>query len=800
MFKNYIKVAFRNLRKNRAYSAINILGLAMGLMVSILVFMYVIDETSYDKHITDYQQIYRMGIKANMMGQAIDAPTSCSPMAQSLRTDFTDVVTATRMKPVGQEIMLKHKDNKLYIPTGARADSVFFQVFDYEFVHGNPNTALKEENAIVLTETTAQKFFGNENPMGKIISYDDRRDYIVRGVIKDHKGNSHFQSDFFIAENTIEPLWISNNYYTYAKLRKGVNPDEFKEVMSDKFLTYIAPNVEQFLKITIEEFLAQGNTFEYDMQPLASIHLYSHRDWEIQQNGNVIYVYVFIAIAVLVLLIAGINFMNLSTARSAKRAKEVGIRKVSGASRGMLISQFLMESVIQSVIALFLAFILVELFLPGFNNIMDTELNLFNDHFWITLGFALSVTIFYGLFSGSYPAFFLSAFQPVTVLKGDMSKTKGGAFFRKSLVVVQFTASIILIIGMAIIFQQISFMQNKNLGFSSDQVLVVPIQTDKMTENFRTYKKEFLKIPNVLNVSRASYYPGTNPNQTMFQMEGREEQLPLWNMDVDYDFIETLNLEMAEGRKFDRNLDIDTLPTFILNETALKNLNIENPVGKRMAGFFGPNESQFGPVIGVVKDFHIEGFNQPIKPMVLMLRNDLWFASFKIAPENMSQSIASIETKWNEMEPSHPFRYTFLSDDFGALFKQQENFGTMFLYLTILAIIISCMGLYGLASFTAEQRTKEIGIRKVLGASVPQLMNMLTKDFIKLVLIANIFAWPITLLLAREWLSNFSYQIDLPFMPFLLASLVAVVIALITVSYQAYVAATSDPVRALKYE
>lgn len=619
-------------------------------------------------------------------------------------------------------------------------------------------------------------------------------------MIKDHKGNSHFQSDFFIAENTIDPIWISNNYYTYAKLREGVNADEFKKVMSDKFLTYISPNVEQFLKITIEEFLAQGNAFEYDMQPLASIHLHSHRDWEIQQNGNVIYIYVFIAIALLVLLIAGINFMNLSTARSAKRAKEVGIRKVSGASRGMLISQFLMESVIQSVIALFLAFILVELFLPGFNNIMETELSLFNHHFWITIGFALSVTIFYGLFSGSYPAFFLSAFQPATVLKGDMSKTKGGTFFRKSLVVVQFTASVSLIIGMVIIFQQISFMHNKNIGFSGDQVLVVPIQTDKVAENFRTYAKQFEQIPNMLSVSRATFYPGTNPNQTMFELEGRQEQLPLWNMNVDYDFFETLSLELAEGRKFDRELDNDSIPSFILNETALKNFNIENPVGQRLAGFFGPNQRQYGQIVGVVKDFHIEGFNQPIKPMVLMLDNNIWFASFKIAPENMNETIASIETKWNEIEPSHPFRYTFLSDDFGALFKQQENFGTMFLYLTILAIIISCMGLYGLASYTAEQRTKEIGIRKVLGASVPQLMNMLTKDFVKLVLIANIFAWPITLLLAKEWLSNFSYQIDLPFMPFLLASVIAVIIAVVTVSYQAYNAATSDPVRALKYE
>ena len=591
MLKNYIKVALRNLRKNRSYAFINILGLAMGLMVSILVFLYVINETSYEKHITDYQNIYRMGIKANMMGQSMDAPVSCSPMAQSLRTDFAEVETATRFKPVGQEIMLQHEETKIYIQKGARADSVFFQVFDYEFVHGDPKTALVEDNAMVMTEETAAKFFGDENPMGKIVNYDNRRDYIVRGVIKEHQGNSHFQIDFFIAENQIEPLWINNNYYTYAKLRDGVDPVAFNKVMSDKFLTYIAPNVEQFLKMTIEEFMNKGNAFEYDMQPISSIHLHSHRDWEIQQNGNVIYIYVFIAIAVLVLLIAGINFMNLSTARSAKRAKEVGIRKVSGASRGMLISQFLMESVIQSIIALFLAFIMVELFLPGFNNVMETNLALFNDHFWITLGFALTITIFYGLFSGSYPAFFLSAFQPVTVLKGDMSKTKGGTLFRKSLVVVQFTASISLIIGMVIIFQQISYMHTKNLGFSGDQVLMAPIQTDKLANNFDTYEKEFLKNPNVLSVSRANFYPGSNsPNQTMFELEGSQEQLPLWNMEVDHDIFETLDLTLLEGRKFDKELDNDSIPSFILNETALRTFNIQNPLEQRLTGYFGPNQ------------------------------------------------------------------------------------------------------------------------------------------------------------------------------------------------------------------
>ncbi len=801
MFKNYLKVAFRSLNKNRVYAVINILGLALGLTVTILVFLFIKDETSYEKHWDGYDRIYRTGLKANMMGQVIDAPVSCSPMAQALRTEFTDVETATRIQPGKEEILMRHEQTKVYIKNGIFADSTFFKVFNYEFVHGNPTTALKEDNALVLTEETARKLFGDKNAMGEIVNYDNRRDLIVKGIVKEPKGHAHFQFEMFIAQNQVQNVWISNSFFTYVKLKEGANFNAFQEEMSRNFFKKIEPDVEQFLKISVEEFFEQGNSFEYQLQTLKDIHLYSHKDWEIEQNGNIMYIYVFIGIALLVILIAGINFMNLSTARSGKRAKEVGVRKVTGASRKMLIVQFLTESVIQSILALFLAFILVELFLPGFNNVLETELSLINDHLGQTIAFSLFVTFFYGLFAGSYPAFFLSGFQPVEVLKGDLTKTKGGALLRKALVITQFTASTILIIGMIIIFKQISFLQNKDLGFKGDQVMIVQIQTDQMIQNFRNYKDIFLKNSNVLSVSRASYFPGDTPNQNMYVLEGVEEQLPLWNIEVDYDFFKTLDVKLLEGRLFDRELESDSIPYFILNETAVKNLNIENAVGRRMGTYFNQQgDLRYGNIVGIVKDFHIEGFNQPIRPMIMSVRNNVSYASFKIAPDNMNASIDFIEEEWNKLEPTHPFRYVFLDAKFGALLRQQENFGTMFLFLTILAIIISAMGLYGLASYTAEQRTKEIGIRKVLGASVGQIMKMLTTDFMKLVFIANIFAWPITYLLAKDWLSNFSYQIDMPILPFIFATLLAMVIALITVSSQAYQAANSDPVDALKYE
>jgi putative ABC transport system permease protein len=638
--------------------------------------------------------------------------------------------------------------------------------------------------------------------MGGIVNYDNRQDYIVRGIVEKPIGHAHFEFDMFLSQNGNNQIWMSNNHHTYFKLKEGADVIAFKEEMDRNFMKKIAPQVERFAQMTLEEFLNQGNAFEYQIMPLQDIHLHSHQDYEIRQNGNIMYIYVFIGIALLVMIIAGINFMNLSTARSGKRAKEVGVRKVTGATRKMLISQFLTESIIQSFIALFLAYILVELFLPGFNNILETNISLFNAHLRQTIIFSLLITLLYGLFAGSYPAFFLSAFKPIAVLKGDFTKTKGGGMLRKGLVITQFTASTVLIIGMIIIFQQISFLHNKDIGFKGDQVIVVPVQTDEMTSNFRSYKDIFLKNSNVMNVTRAAYFPGDNPNQSMYKFEGSSEYLPFWNMDVDYDFFETLDIQMHEGRKFNREMDNDSIRSYILNETAVKNLNIENPIGKRIGTSFGPNpeEISYGTVVGIVKDFHIEGFNQEIRPMLLSNSNNVWYAAFKISADNMTSTVDFIESEWNKLEPSHPFRYTYLDQKFGALLRQQENFGTMFLFLTILAILISAMGLYGLSSYTAEQRTKEIGIRKVLGASVTQIMKMLTKDFIKLVLLANIFAWPITYLLAKDWLTNFSYQIDMPFLPYIFATLLALIIALITVSSQAYIAANSDPVNALKYE
>ena len=801
MLKNYLKVAFRTLNKNRVYAFINIFGLALGLTVTILVFLFIKDETSYEKHWSGYDRIYRTGIKADMMGQKMDAPVSPSPMANAFRTEFTDVETATRMNPVRQEIMVRNEQTKIYVQKGVYADSAFFKIFDYKFIHGNATEALNEPNAMVLTEETAKKLFGDENAMGKIVSYDNRRDYIVKGVVEESKGHAHFQFDMFMAQNDIRNVWMSNSFQTYVKLKEGADFDKFEAEMKANFMKKIEPDVERFLKISVAEFLEQGNAFEYQLNPLQDIHLYSQKEWEIEQNGNIMYIYVFVGIALLVILIAGINFMNLSTARSGKRAKEVGIRKVSGASRKMLIAQFLTESIIQSFLALFLAFILVELFIPGFNNIMETNLSLFNDHFNQTILFALIITLFYGLFAGSYPAFFLSSFQPVSVLKGDFTKTKGGSLLRKGLVVFQFTASAILIIGMIIIFNQISFLHNKDIGFNGEQVIVVPLQTDDMTNNFRDYKSIFLKNSNVLSVSRSSYLPGDGPNQNMYVLEGSEEKLPLWNMEVDYDFFKTLEIKLLEGRVFDQEKESDSIPYFILNEAAVKNLNIENPLERRLGNTFNPQgELRYGNIVGIVKDFHIEGFNSSIRPMVMTISNNVWYASFKIAADDMQATISYVEDEWNKLEPSHPFRYKFLDKKFGALLKQQENFGTMFLFLTILAIIISAMGLYGLSSFTAEQRTKEIGIRKVLGSSVGGIMNMLTKDFLKLVLIANIVSWPITYLLAKNWLNNFSYQIDVPILPFIFATLLSMIIALITVSSQAYVAANSDPVDALKYE
>ena len=797
MFKNYLKVALRTLNKNRSYAAINIIGLALGLMVCIIVFLFISKETNYDKHITDHERIYRIGNESKKTGMKF--PVSPAPLAEVFRAEMDEIETATRILPGRQEILLIADQKRVYVDKSVQVDSSFFEVFDYEFIHGDAQTATKKQNGIVINQMTSEKLFGNENPMDKIIRYDDRTDYVVTGVVDEPKGDSHFAFNYFLTDNEANDNWSMNRFYTYFKLKEGVELADFLPVMTDRLLVKIEPVIEKYNKMTIEEYKASDETGRHYVIPLKDIHLHSHTNYEISQNRNIIYLYVFAAIAFLILLIAGINFMNLATARSAKRAKEVGVRKISGASKGMLITQFLTEAMMQSLLALFLAFVMVELFLPGFNNVMDTDLSLFNTGFKETAFFALIVTLIYGLFSGSYPAFFLSKFKPATVLKGDMTKTKSGSFFRKSMVVLQFTASTVLIIGMSIIFSQISFMHKKDLGFSGEQVMMIPLQTDAVVENFKQHKAELLKHPNIKSISRSNSLPGGITSQTMFEVGNSDEQIPMWIIAVDFDFLKTLNLKLAEGRTFDNQMDNDSSNVFIINETALEKYNIENPIGKRIKMATGGGD-QTGKIVGVVKDFHTESFDYEIKPIVLALSSEQWMATIKIAPENAQQTVEYIETKWATMEPSHPMTYHFLNERFGAIFKDQENFGRMFLYLTILAIIIAAMGLYGLASFTAEQRTKEIGIRKVLGASVPQLMQMLTKDFVKLVLIANFFAYPISLLLARNWLSQFTYQIDMPIMPFILASVIAIVIAVLTVSYQAYSAAISDPIKALKYE
>jgi len=802
MIKNYIKIAFRSLKKNKTYALINILGLSLGLMVALIVYLFVKNETSYEKHIDGSERIYRIGLSASIFGQEINNPNACGPMAETLRSEFTNVENATRINDIS-DVLLIHEETRLYFEDGAQVDSAFFKVFNYDFIYGNPLKATKEDNAIVLSEFAAKNLFGDENPMGKIVRFDDRIDYIVRGVVKKPKGNSHFYFDYFLGLNaTTDRSWTNNNFYTYVKLKEGVDKDDFFKGMTTNFYKKVAAEVERFIKMTMDEFLAiEGNAFQYFIQPLEDIHLHSNYVGEIRQNGNIQYIYVFIVIALLVILIAGINFMNLSTARAGKRAKEVGMRKVFGATKKMLISQFLIESIIQSFIALLIAFILVELFLPGFNNIMQTELSIFNSHFVQTILFAFLITLVYGIFAGSYPAFFLSKFQPIAVLKGDLTKTKGGALLRKSLVVTQFSAATVLIIGMIIIFMQISFMQNKDLGFKGEQVLLVPIQTLRVAQNFETHKREFLKNPNILNISVSNDTPGNASNNGTQQIEGREDFLYMHSMRVDPDYIKTLNIELIDGSPFVKKTATDSTTYIIINETTVKSYNIEKAIGSRMTIDLGAKE--YGTIVGIIKDFHFEGFNQEIRPMMLEYNpsnNNLFTVSMKIAPENMNTTINAIEARWNEIEPSHPFTYEFLDEDFADLYAQQKNFGAIFLFMTILAIIISAMGLYGLASYTAQQRTKEIGVRKVMGASSTQLIKMLTKDFIKLVLVANIFAWPISFLLVKNWLSNFSYQIDLPFLPFFFATFLAVVIALLTVSYQAFNAANADPIRALKYE
>jgi putative ABC transport system permease protein len=799
MLINYIKIAIRNLLKFKVYSFINILGLTIGVAACILIMLFVHDELSYDKYNLNAGQIYRIHLKAVVMGKEINSALSPAILGSTLLKDFPEVIQYTRLAPV-VNMLIRYKENVFNETRFFWADSTIFDVFTIPFIEGNPKTALSEPRTVVLTKTLSRKYFGNEDPMNKIMNFEDGTQYTVKGVVKDCPANSHFHFDIFASLSGTDigkdTYWENMNFHTYILLKNGTSVKNLESKFPDFVRKYVGPQLYQALGIQYDDFQKRGYAFQWVLQPLSSIHLNSNLDSEIEPNSDIKYVYIFSIIALFILVIACINFMNLATARSEMRSKEVGVRKVLGSYRSQLVKQFLMESVLISTIAVVLAIGFVEILLPIFSKFSGKQLhiNYFNNVLVIP-GLIVTILIV-GLGAGSYPAFFLSSLRPITVLKGKVHGIKGN-FLRSGLVVFQFAISIILFIGTFVVYSQLNYIQAKKLGFDKNQVLV--IKRAGAIEHPQSFKNNLIQSNLVINASYADNLPGQLFNQVLFKNDNSSStQLHLFTtMSADYDFAKTLGLEIKEGRFFLKEFPSDS-QAVVINESTVKALNLINPIGKRL---FYLGDNSVYTIVGISKDFHFESMHQEIKPLVLFLnRGQAVYLTLKIREKSIPGTISLIKSEWIKFAPNNPFEYFFLDDEFNKLLSAEQKIQQVFTTFAMLSIFIACLGLLGLATFTAERKTKEIGIRKTLGASVTGIVLLISQEFIKWVLFANILAWPVAYYFMNKWLQDFAYKTEISIWIFFSSGILALIIALLTVSTNAIKAATADPVKSLKYE
>ena len=809
MLKYYFKIALRNLWRQKGFSAINIVGLAMGLACFIMIALYVTDELSYDKYNEKADRIYRINSDIRFGGSDLNMAVSADPMGAILKKDYPQVEEFTRLYASEGSKLFKSGTQFITEDRVTYADSTFFNVFTLPALIGNIQTALNEPNTVVINETTAKKYFITpENAMGKTMECKDNRTqlYKVTAVIKDIPTNSHFNFDIFLSMDNVEYRFgnfLSHNFHTYIVLKAGTDYKAFNKNFTQVIDKYILPQAKQFMNIkSMEDFAKSGNKLEYSLIPLTAIHLHSERNVELSANGNIQYVYIFSAVAIFILLIACINFMNLSTARSAGRAKEVGIRKVLGTEKKYLIGQFLTESTITVFIALFIAVGITWLSLSWFNNLAGKEMQLstlLKPQYMI---FLATLPFVVGTLAGMYPAFFLSSFQPITVLKGKINAGFKKSTLRSSLVVFQFAASIILIIGTIIIYKQLNFIQTTKTGFNKDQLLVVD-NTSMKTSTAETFRNEVSKLAGVKASSFGGFLPvsTSSRNDQTFSTDAVMNEknvidMQIWR--VDYNYISTLGMEILNGRNFSEQYGSDS-SALIINETLAKSLGSGDAIGKTLYNSDGPDKpTRAYTIIGVVKNFNFESLRKNVAPLCMRLGNNKWMSAYRVESGDIKSLLAKVEDKFKAMSPGMPFNYSFLDDSFDNMYREEQRVGKVALTFALLAVLIACLGLFGLATYMAEQRTKEIGVRKVLGATVPNIVTMLSKDFLKLVFIAFLIAAPIAWLAMHEWLKDFAFRTNIGWWIFIIAGVVAMSIALFTVSFQAIKAAIANPLKSLK--
>lgn len=804
MIKNYFKIAFRNLWRNKGFSAINIFGLALGLSVCLLITLFVIDELSYDKFNVKADRIYRVNSDFKVNGSVFNDRESPALMAATLLREYPGIENAARIKDNGK-VLVKKGNETLTEPNCFFADDALFNVFTIPMIAGDPKTALAQPHSLVVSEYIALKYFNSTDVIGKTMHLDNTTDYKITGVIKNTPVQSHLHFSLIksiseLAERN-NPEWTSENFITYLLAKPGVTQQDLDNYLKQATKKYAEPNLQEFVHTSLADLEQKGDHFRFVTIPLTKIHLYSTIAIEQEPSGNIQYVYIFILIAVFILLIACVNFMNLSTARSAGRSKEVGVRKVLGSSKTILVFQFLTESVITSFLALIIAIIISIMLLPYFNQLSGKQitLGLFSGMWLIPC--LLVITLIIGTLAGVYPAFFMSAFQPIQVLKGKLAAGFKSSWLRNSLVVFQFVTVIVLIIGTLVIYSQLNYIRNKKLGYNREQVLIIK-NTGSLYLRSESFKQDVLKLAGVKSGTVSSFLPTENNNDIeVYGKEGaagarQSTALATWYVDEDY--IPTLGMEMAAGRNFSRQMLTDS-SAVIINETAARMLGYKNPLEKRV--FRGTSHAF--RIVGVVKDFNFGSLRSKIEPLVLKLGTDRGSMAFRIDTKNIAALISQIKTLYHSADANmagQPFSYSFMDDDFNHIYSSEQNTGRIFLSFAFFAIFIACLGLFGLVTYAAEQRTKEIGIRKVLGASVANIVAMLSNDFLKLVAISAVIAFPIGWWAMNKWLQDFAYQTKIGWWVFATAGMLAVVITISTVSFRAIKAALMNPVTSLKTE
>lgn len=806
MIRNYLRLTLRNLLRQKGFSAINIVGLATGMAAFVLIMLFVQNELTFDRNHRDADNVFRIELDAQIMGRAVTTTNSPIPLARALMDEVPGVEAVTRIDGFPR-ILVARDDRKFYEDNYFQADSSIFDILSLPLAKGDPHTALSKPNTIVLTESAADRYFGEEDPMGKVLKVDNRTEFVVTGVIRQKTNRTHFRPDliasFITSPRYSDTEWLNNTLYTYLRLKPGTSPNAVTAELGRLMEKYVVPRIEQITGARWEDAVSAGMRYRYYLEPVKDIYLYSKAGEQLGPTGDVRYVYILSVIAAFVLVIACINFVNLTTARATGRAREVGLRKALGSERGQLVRQFLGESTFVVSISMILALALVSVVLPWFNGVSHAGLAFAPWVFPALLG----ITILTGIASGIYPALVLSKFRPAVVLQGSFARGAKGSALRSTLVVFQFVISIALLVGTGIVYSQLRFLQNQDVGFQKSQVVVLPVETQTFLDSFEAFREEAEQQTGIISVASSTGLPGPDHihQQTAFRGEGGAASDIVLSalVEVSPEYVQTLGLKIVEGRDFSAKLETDR-DNFVISEAAAAEFGWSpaEAVGKSLNQIGGNEDDsdRIGQIVGVFKDAHFNSLREPVKPVILGMRQERRYIPVRFQPGRTADVLGSLESLWTRFEPNYPFRYFFLDADYARYYRQETRLGEIMGYFTLLAIIISCLGLFGLASYVTTQRRKEIGVRKVLGASVSGIVLLLSKDFTKLVLIACIAAFPIAYFAMRSWLHSFAYSVDIGWLVFAAAGLAALLIAWLTVGYQSIKAAVADPVRSLRYE